>query len=39
MTPVGGQIPPQLYRIVANILAFVYHLKKQRKKHLMPIEA
>ncbi|MEK7298668.1 MAG: flagellar biosynthesis protein FlhB, partial [Candidatus Margulisiibacteriota bacterium] len=39
MTPVGGQIPPQLYRIVANILAFVYHLKKKRKKHLMSIEA
>jgi flagellar biosynthetic protein FlhB len=28
---VGAMIPPQFYRVVAEILAFVYNLKKKRK--------
>ena len=31
-TKVGSLIPKDYYKVVADILAFVYHLKKKRKK-------
>jgi len=30
MVPLGALIPPQLYRAVAELLAYVYRLKKRR---------
>ncbi len=32
LTPVGGEIPPDYYQAVAEILAFVYNLKKKRTR-------
>ncbi len=31
-TPVGGEVPAAYYKAVAEILAFVYNLKKKRKR-------
>jgi len=33
-TRVGHTIPPEYFKAVAEILAFVYHIKKKRKKRL-----
>jgi len=30
-TRIGDKIPPDLYKVVADVLAYVYHLKKKRK--------
>lgn len=32
LTPVGAEIPPDYYQAVAEILAFVYNLKKKRSR-------
>lgn len=29
---IGGEIPPELYQTVAEVLAFVYNLKKKKKE-------